>query len=222
MVNCRSTKTLLNASEKLSLDDGVENIDEKNFKSLVGGLICLTHTRLDIVFSVSLISRFIYNPNKHHLEAAKRIIRYVWGTWNFGIKYMKSESNNLVAYTDNDWTSCVDGRKSTTWFICSLGLEAISWSLKKNQSIALSSTEAEYIVDTTTTCQTVWLRWILEELKQKHVKPTVILFNNKSTISMFKNLVWQGRTKCIETRYHFIRELVTTGEVKLEYCNINM
>lgn len=98
----------------------------------------LTTTRLDIIFIVSLLSRFMQNPSKMHFCAMKRVLRYVWGTSNFG----------LIGFTDDDWTSSIDDRKSTSGYIFSLGLGAISWSSKKHSLVSLSSTEAKYIVIT--------------------------------------------------------------------------
>ena len=144
MGNCKAAKTPLNTNEKLCLNDGAEKVDEKLFRSIVGSLMYLTHTRPDIVFAVSLISQFMHNPSKNHMGAAKRILRYVQGTSACGIRYSRGKFSNLVVYTDSDWASSADDRKSTTGYVVSLGSGAISWSSKKQQSIALSSTEAEY------------------------------------------------------------------------------
>ena len=219
MENCKPIKTPLNTNEKLCLNDGGDKINEKYFRSIVGSLMYLTHTRPDIAFAVSLISRFMYKPSKFHLGTAKRILRYVQGTLNFGIRYSKGKSNKLVAFTDSDWASCTDDRKSTTGYMLSLGLGVISWSSKKQHSIALSSTEAEYAAATTTACQVVWLRRILEDLKQEHGEATVIFCDKKSTIALSKNPVHQRRTKHIETKHHFIRDLVSRGIVELQYIN---
>ncbi|XP_044512501.1 uncharacterized mitochondrial protein AtMg00810-like [Mangifera indica] len=95
MSNCKATNTPLNVNEKLTLDDGVKKTDEKYFQSMVGGLMYLTNTRPDLMFAVSLISRFMHSPSKHHLGTAKRIMRYVQGTISYGIKYEQSTSNEL-------------------------------------------------------------------------------------------------------------------------------
>lgn len=179
----------------------------------------LTHTRPDLMFAVSLISRFMQRPSKHHLGAAKRILRYVQGTLDFGISYAKDENLELVAYTDSDWAGSADDRKSTTGFIFCLSGGAVSWMSKKQGVTALSSTEAEYIAATSTACHAVWMRRILQDLKYKQMQPTTIFCDNKSTIDLSKNPVHQGRTKHIEIRYHFIRELISKEEVELQHCS---
>ncbi|XP_048229252.1 uncharacterized protein LOC8272619 isoform X1 [Ricinus communis] len=88
MLNCKASKTPLNLNNKLSLEDGVDKADVKLFRSMVGGLLYLTHTQPDLMFAVSLVSRFMHNPSKHHLGAAKQILRYVQGTLDLGILFL--------------------------------------------------------------------------------------------------------------------------------------
>ncbi|XP_070050285.1 uncharacterized mitochondrial protein AtMg00810-like [Nicotiana tomentosiformis] len=101
MLNCKTVATPINVNEKLQLDDGIEKADGSSFRSLVGGLIYLTLTRPDISFSVGVISRFMHRPSKHHLRAAKRILRYVIGTTGFELCYyleLKETTNNSVIF----------------------------------------------------------------------------------------------------------------------------
>lgn len=145
MENSNPAPTPMALNEKLQLDDGAEKSDPKIYRSLVGSLIYLTNTRPDIVHSVSLVSRFMNEPSKLHFAAAKRILRYLRGTKKLGIKYVKEEDNKLVGYTDSDWAGSLDDRKSTSAYVFCLGSKPISWSSKKQNSIALSSAEAEFI-----------------------------------------------------------------------------
>lgn len=110
------------------------------------------------------------------------------------------------------------GRALQVLFFCLSG-GAVSWMSKKQEVTALSSTEAEYIAATSTACHAVWMRRILQDLKYKQMLPTKILCDNKSTIDLSKNQVHQGRTKHIEIRYHFIRELISKEEVELQHCS---
>ena len=219
MSNCTPAKTPMNVNEKLVVVDGTGATDERSFRSIVGGLLYLTHTRPDIMFSVSIISRFMQNPSKHHLGAAKRIMRYIQGTLDYGIQYTQVTNFKLISFSDSDWAGCIDDRKSTTGYVFSLGSGVISWTSKKQLTTAFSSTEAEYIAATTTACQAIWLRRILCDLKEKQEEAKQMFCDNKSTIAISKNPVHQGRTKHIEIQHHFIREVVATEQVQLEHCN---
>ena len=151
------------------------------------------------------------------MRVAKRVLCYIRGTLSFGLRYQKVRNFKLISYTDSDWAGCADDRKSTSGYAHSFGSGVISWASKKQQTIALSSSEAEYMAATSAACQTVWLRRILADLKEKQDEATIMFCDNKSTIAMTKNPVFHGRTKHIEIRHHFIRELVAKKEIKLEY-----
>jgi hypothetical protein len=96
------------------------------------------------------------------------------GTNNFGIWYTSTDNFGLVGYTDSDWDGCIDDRKSTSGYVFILGSGAVSWSSKKQPTVSLSSTEAEYIATTSTTCEAIWLKRILTDLKQEQQDATII------------------------------------------------
>ncbi|XP_019055103.1 PREDICTED: uncharacterized protein LOC109115474 [Nelumbo nucifera] len=137
MLNCKVKTTPMNVNEKLQLEDGTEPADARYVRSLVGGLIYLTHTRPDIDFSVGVLSRFMHSPSKHNLGAAKRVLRYIAGTLEFGLWYSHVSNFKLIGFTDSDWAGCLDDRKSTSGYTLCLGLGAISWSSKKQATTAL-------------------------------------------------------------------------------------
>nr|CAD1832705.1 unnamed protein product [Ananas comosus var. bracteatus] len=219
--NCKGCATPMNPNEKLTKDDGTEKVDALIFRSIVGGLMYLTHSRPDIMFSVSLISRFMHDPTKHHLGAAKRILRYIRDTINFGIWYHPVTNFKLVGFSDSDWAGSQDDRKSTSGWIFNFGSGAVTWASKKQATTALSSSEAEYIAATSAACQAVWMRRILEDLYQAQEYPTEIYCDNRSTIAMTKNPVFHGRTKHIEVRHHFIRDLVNNRQIDMKNCSTN-
>ncbi|KAL5827279.1 hypothetical protein ACOSQ3_019113 [Xanthoceras sorbifolium] len=128
MFNCKVTTTPMNVNEKLKVEDDTRMADARSFRNLVGGLIYLTHTLPDIVFPVGVVSRFMQSPTKHHFGAAKRILRYVAGTINYGIWYTQVTDFKLFGFTDSDWAGSLDDKKSTSANIFSLGSGAISWS----------------------------------------------------------------------------------------------
>ena len=122
---------------------------------------------------------------------------------------------------DSDWVGSLDDRKSTSGYIFCLGSNVIAWSSKKQKTVALSSAEAEYIAATDAACEAIWLRRLLSDLQQKIEEPTVICCDNMSAIAMTKNPVFHARTKHIELRHHFIRDLVGEGEIQLQFVSTN-
>eukprot|EP00253_Pinus_taeda_P028724 PITA_28724 len=203
---------------KLNKEDSNKDFDPSLYKSIVGSLMYLTATRPDIMHAVSLISRFMERPKEAHWQATKRIMRYVKGTKRFGILYTTSECSDLIGYTDSDWAGSVDDRKSTSGYVFYMGSGAISWASKKQPIVALSIAEAEYVAATAAACQAVWMRRMLRSLCQEQTKRTVIFCDNSSAIALSKNSVFHKRTKHIDTKFHYIRELVSNGEIVLVHC----
>eukprot|EP00253_Pinus_taeda_P006843 PITA_06843 len=203
---------------KLSKEDSSKDFDPSLYKSIVGSLIYLTATRPNIMHVVSLISRFMERPKEAHWQAAKRILRYVKGTKRFGILYTTSECSDLIGYTDSDWARSVDDRNSTSGYVFHTGSGAISWASKKQPIVTLSTVEAEYVAATAAACQAVWMRIMLRSLCQEQAKGTVIFCDNSLAIALSKNSVFHKRMKHIDTKFHYIRELVNYGEIVLKHC----
>jgi hypothetical protein len=123
-----------------------------------------------------------------------------------------------LAIWNNDFAGSLYDRKSTSGYVFHYGLGVISWASKKQPIVMLSSTEAEYVATTTTTCQAVWLCRVLNDIQQRQEEPTPIYCENNSTITLSKNHVFHQKRKHIDTRYHFIREFVNKGDIYLEPC----
>nr|KYP73998.1 hypothetical protein KK1_006666 [Cajanus cajan] len=121
----------MNQKEKLSKEDGVNKIDEGYYRSLIGCLMYLTATRPDILFVVSLLSRFMHCASEMHLKIAKRILRYVKGTIDYSVKFEKCQEFKLYEFSDSDWAGSVDDMKSTSGYCFSLGFGVFSWCTKK-------------------------------------------------------------------------------------------
>ena len=149
---------------------------------------------------------------------AKQILRYVPGTLNFGLWYTKSDSNQLYGYKDSDFAGNLDDRKSTSRHVFQLGTNLISWASKKQPIVSISSAEAKYVAATSASCQAVWLRRILKYMAHTENEPTPIFWDNTSTIALSKNHVFHKKSKHIDTRFHFIRELVNNGDIALQLC----
>ena len=139
MQNCKPAVTPMATGTKLSKYDEGSYVDPTLYKRLVGSLMYLTTTRPDIMFAVSIISRFMEAPNSAHWQAGKRILRYIVGTINYGIRYTSSLNFELIRYTDSDFAGSVDDRKSTSGYVFSLGSRAVAWASKKQPIVTLSS-----------------------------------------------------------------------------------
>ncbi|KAF3658080.1 hypothetical protein FXO37_14598 [Capsicum annuum] len=219
--NYNVASTLMNINEKLCRDDGAEIANATYFRSLVGGLNYLPHTRPYIAFFVGIISRFMHNPSKLHLGAAKRILRYIAETSERGIWCSKVTNFTLNGLTDSDYAGNIDDRKSTFNFLFDLESEIISWRSKKQEVVALSTSEAEYIAPTSVPCQAVWLKRLVVDFNQKPAGATEIFCDNRSFIVMTKKPSFHSRTKHINIRYHYIQNLVSTREITLKSCDTN-
>ena len=205
---CEVAATPMNTNEKLKCDDGTENADARLFRSIVGGLNYLTHTRPDICFAVNVVSRYMHCPTKQHLGAAKRILRYVAGTVNFGLWYCHVSDCRLFGYTDSDWAGCLDDRKSTSGNCFSFGSGVVTWSSKKQETVALSTCEAEYTAASAAARQVMWLRNLLADFNFDQNGATQIFCDNRSAIEITRNPRFHGRTKHVDIQHHFIRQLV--------------
>ncbi|KAL0323926.1 UNVERIFIED_CONTAM: Retrovirus-related Pol polyprotein from transposon TNT 1-94 [Sesamum calycinum] len=218
MESCKTVTTPLVTGEKYQKEDGSQKVDGSMYRSLIGSLLYLTATRPDIMFATSLLSRFMQSPSQVHYAAAKRILRYLRGTKDFGIWYKSTNDAKLVGYTDSDWAGSVDDMKSTSGYTFSLGSGIFTWASKKQATVAQSSAEAEYIAAAATSNHAIWLRRILEDIGEKQEEPTTIYCDNKSAIAITKNPVQHSRTKHIDIKYHSLREATTKGEIELKYC----
>ncbi|CAL9012442.1 unnamed protein product [Prunus brigantina] len=216
--DCKSVSTPLVSTDKLQREDGSEATDESLYRKIVGSLLYLTATRPDIMFSASLLARFMHNPSKMHYGAAKRVLRYIQGTIDYGIEYVTGKSALLVGYCDSDWSGSEGDMKSTSGYAFSFGSGAFSWASVKQHSVALSTAEAEYVSAAEATSQAIWLRFVLEDFGEEQTAATTVFCDNTSAIAMAKNPVFHQRSKHIKRKFHFIREAIQEGVIELLYC----
>ncbi|KAI3772362.1 hypothetical protein L6452_03547 [Arctium lappa] len=204
--------------EELTKDEGGVPVDPTLFRSIIGGLRYLTHTRPDIAYAVEVVSRFMEKPTVKHMQAVKRILRYVRGTIDYGLVYTKYHKGDAITgYSDSNHARDVEDRRSTGGMAFYLEENLITWGSKKQQCVALSSCEAEFMAATTATCQGIWVSRLIHEITRKKVDPVTLYLDNKSTIDLIKNPVFHGRSKHIDLRYHFIRECVERGDVVVKH-----
>ncbi|KAF5468349.1 hypothetical protein F2P56_012507 [Juglans regia] len=209
----------MTASIKLSQYDSPEFEDSTLFRSIVGGLQYLSLTRPDIAFAVNKVCQFMHCPKAPHWTAVKRILRYLKGSINHGL-FFKSRSNIfLQAYTDADWAGCPDDRRSTGGFAVFLGNHIISWSSKKQKTVARSSTEAEYKSLSSTAAELIWLQTMLKELGIPLSKPPLLWCDNIGATYLSANPVYHSRTKHMDIDYHFVRDRVAAQALQVSFCS---
>ncbi|KAB2610770.1 hypothetical protein D8674_018802 [Pyrus ussuriensis x Pyrus communis] len=153
--NCKPVSTPLATNEKLCRNDGSESTDEGVYRQIVGSLLYLIATRPDIMFAALLLIRFMHSPSKKHLGTAKRVLRYIQGTIDFGIEFEKGKKAVLIGYCDSDWSGCEDDMKSTSGYAFTFGSGVFSWASMKQHSVALSTVEAEYVSAAEATTQAI-------------------------------------------------------------------
>jgi hypothetical protein len=145
MEKAKPIKTPMPTNGHLDLDKNGKTIDQKIYRSMIGSLLYICAFRPDIMLSVCMCARFQDNPKEYHLVAVKRILRYLVHTHNLSLWNPKGYTFNLLGYSDSDYAGCRVNRKSTTGTYQFLGRSLVSWSSKKQNSVALSTAEAEYV-----------------------------------------------------------------------------
>ena len=218
MDSAKHMSTPMSTNCYLDKDESGQSIDIKQYRGMIGSLLYLSASRPDIMFSVCMCARFQSNPKQSHLSAVKRIMRYLLGTINLGLWYPKNSTCNLIGYSDSDFAGSKTDRKSTSGTCQFIGSALVSWHSKKQNSVALSTAEAEYISAGSCCAQILWMKQQLSDygiiLDRIPIK-----CDNTSAINLSKNPVQHSRTKHIEIRHHFLRDHVLKGDCVLEFVD---
>ena len=202
-------KLLLNST------DGDLLSDPSSYRRVIGRLLYLTLSRLDITFAVNKLSQFLSQPRTTHLKAAHHLLRYIKVAPGQGLFFAASSTMQLKAFSDADWASCPDSRKSTTGFCVFLGDSLVSWKSKKQTIISRSSAEVEYRAMAAVVSELVWLHQLLQDFKISLISPALLYCANQAAVHIATNPVFHERTKHIEIDRHFVRDKVTKGFVRL-------
>ncbi|CAJ2635931.1 unnamed protein product [Trifolium pratense] len=187
---------------------------------MIGCLIYLLATRPDMTFAVCLAARYMERPTEMHVVVVKRIMRYLKGTMKFGMLYKCKNSTELTlqGWSDSDYAGDHDDRKSTSGYVFTLGESAICWSSKKQPIVTLSTTEAEFVSAASCACQCLWLKNVLDHLHIEQNGCIIVKCDNSSTIKLSKNPIMHGRSKHIDVRFHFLRDLSKDGVIEFQFC----
>lgn len=237
MQDCDSNKTPAEM-ERPSARDCPATIEEEKlinaeqFRAMVGALMYLSiTTRPDIACAVSQLSRYMANPGRKHIIAAKRILRYLKGTSRYGLKFdgglcrsYFNDSNKQITITalcDADWGGDPDERKSRTGYIIKVNGCIVSWTSKLQKTVSTSSAEAEYMAISSTVKEIIWIQQVLQEITGNTVTmETPLLYcDNQAAIAISKNDIHHDRTKHIDISHHFIRQKVKEQKLILEWIS---
>ncbi|RDX93350.1 hypothetical protein CR513_24401, partial [Mucuna pruriens] len=195
---------------KLTKDESNVKVDKTYYKQIVGSLMYLTSTRPDMMY--------MENPIELHLLVAKRVLRYLKGTTEFGIFYKKGGNKELLAYLDSDYAGDLDDRKSTLRYIFLLYSTVVSWLSRKQPIVSLSTIVAEFIGATSCACQAIWLKRVLGKLCKMQSKATMICCDSSYATKLSKNPVMHGCCKHIDDCFHFLRDLTKDGTIEMMHC----
>lgn len=189
------------------------------YRQLVGKLMYLAQcTRADIAFAVGVLARHTVAPRETHWRAALRVLAYLRGTTKFGLKYTRNNKPQLVVYTDASWADQSD-RTSSYGYGCLYGGCLVSWKSKKQSLVTLSTCEAEYVAMAAGIQQACYLRNLINGIGIFKINdPVTIVCDNQSAIAIAKDPVMHGRTKHLDIKLLFVRQLVTKKRIMLEYC----
>lgn len=227
MADCKPVSTPSDANQKLTMDMCASSEGDREklrnipYQEAVGSLLYLVQgTRPDITFAVNDVSRFNANFGNSHWAAVKRIFRYLQGTVDYKLVYMKKGNGRLCGFTDADWASDVDKRRSCTGFIFKLCDGAISWGSKRQPTVALSSTEAEYMALSSAVQEAMWLKQFGQdfdaEIKQQSVE---LQCDNQSAIKLAESDGYRARSKHIDVRHHYIREKIKDSTISIGHVS---
>ncbi|GKA16055.1 hypothetical protein Tco_0695802 [Tanacetum coccineum] len=221
LVHVKAAITPMETKLPLTKDEEAFDVDVHLYRSMIGSLMYLTASRPDIMYAVCVCSRFQVTPKTSHLNAVKRIFKYLKGKPNLGLWYPRESPLDLEAFSDSDYGGSNLDRKSTTGGCQFLGQRLISWQCKKQTIVATSTTEAEYVAAANCCGQVLWVQNQLLDYGFNFMN-TKIHIDNESTICIVKNPVYHSKTKHIEIRHHFIRDCYEKKLISVEKIHTDL
>ncbi|GJY59650.1 hypothetical protein Tco_0459542 [Tanacetum coccineum] len=211
----KPTKTLMSTEIKLTKDDEAVSVDNTKYRGMIVNLLYLTASRPDIMFSVFLCARFQENTKTTHLEAVKRIFRYIRGTTYLVLWYLKGTDIETIVYANYDHSEDHVDRKSTSGVCTFMGCCLTPWFSKKQTALAIPAIEAKYVSAGKACQRALWMKQSLIDYDIQ-LDDVPIMYDNKGVIDLSKNPVQHSRTKHIEIRHHFLRDNVQKGNISIE------
>ncbi|KAG8486777.1 hypothetical protein CXB51_020123 [Gossypium anomalum] len=193
-------------------DDEIEYMSHVPYSSAVGSLMyAMVCSRPDLSYAVSAVSRYMANPGKEHWKAVQWILRYLRGTTDVCLQFGRTE-DGVIGYVDADFAGDLDRRRSLTGYVFTIGGCAISWKATLQTTVALSTTEAEYMAITEACKEAIWLKGLFSELNED-LQISTVFCDSQSAIFLTKDQMFHERTKHIDVRYHFVRDIIARGDI---------
>jgi hypothetical protein len=201
LTDCNPPLTPMEERLKLSCDSMTDEVDATQYRRLMGSLHYLIHTQSDLAFSVGYVSRFMQRPTMEHQQAVKRNICYVAGTLDHGLYYSRCPGEaHLIGYNNSNHAGDIDTSKSTSEILFFFSKCLVSWQSVKQQVVALSSCEAEYVATSTASTQALWLVRLLNDFLSRDTGAVELMADSKSALALTKNPVFHERSKHIRVR----------------------
>ncbi|XP_074315635.1 uncharacterized protein LOC141651839 [Silene latifolia] len=213
LLGSKPSSTPMATDHKLGLSTSPFLDKPESYRRLIGRLVYLAVTRPDLSFSVHVLSQFLQQPREAHMEAALRVVRYLKGSPEQGVLLRSASSLTVSGWCDSDFGACPLTRRSVTGWFVFLGDSPVSWKTKKQYTVSLSSSEAEYRSMATLVCELKWLKGLLASLDVPISVPMQLFCDNQSALHLSQNPVFHERTKHIEIDCHFVRDAITGGIV---------
>ena len=226
MKNSNGVQSPLDPNQDLlvAIDTKQDKFVEVPYQELIGSLMYVSQNiRPDIAYAVGVLSRFNNNYTKTHWMAAKRVLRYLKQTMDWRLLFRKTD-DELIAFCDSNWAGDITDYKSASGFVFLLGGGSISWQSKKHNTVAKSTTEAEYMSLSAGASEALWLKELYNELSPKQISYVTMFCDNKGAIDLSKNPLFHSRSWHIGVHHHFVhhhfvREKVISGELRV--CKVN-
>ncbi|XP_031474726.1 uncharacterized mitochondrial protein AtMg00810-like [Nymphaea colorata] len=215
LINAKPVEVPMEHRKDLSVDGGELLKDPTAYRRLVGRLIYLTITRPDITFAVHTLSRYMQQPSVAHYKAALRVLKYLKQSRGQGLWFPSNEDFQLTAYCDADWGACKETRRSITGYCIFLGGSLISWKSKMQRTVSRSSAEAEYRSMADTSCEILWLKYLLSDFQVNHPQPVDLLCDNKPAIQIAANPLADLFTKAL------LKDQFQSLKSKLSICDLH-
>ncbi|BES99741.1 Hydra magnipapillata [Nesidiocoris tenuis] len=216
MTNCRTVTTPVEVGLKLDKRPSDAEEPQVPYRSLIGSLMYLAvATRPDIAFAVNSLSQFNESYGTEHWKAAKRVLRYLNGTLEYGLVFKKTEEP-IQGFCDADWGNCGTDRRSYSGYFFRFGGAAITWEARKQRTVALSSVEAEYMALAEAAREATYLKNFLRNIGYQ-TDSINVKCDSQGAKMLAENPVHHARSKHIDIKHHFVRQALEDGVLNISY-----